>query len=71
MRGAREAQGGCGKLSRAEGDIFALMFYLVSVLRLQYLIFYLFSVLGLEYLFCILHIKSKCKRNVNMFSSMN
>ena len=30
------------------GGIFALMFYLFSVLRLQYLIFYLFSVLNLR-----------------------
>ena len=30
------------------GGIFALMFYLFSVLRLQYLIFYLVSVLNLR-----------------------
>ena len=34
------AQGGCGKLRRAAGGIFALMFYIFSVLnlRLQYLL---------------------------------
>ena len=29
------AQGGCGKLRRAVGGIFAFMFYLFSVLRLS------------------------------------